>query len=127
MSIAFYKVIRAVVAGFCKVFWRLSVEGREHIPTSGAFILSPVHRSNIDTPLAACVTSRRMRFMGKQEMWKVASIGRIFTALGAFPVNRGTADREALRTCIDVLNNGEPLVLFPEGTCLLYTSPSPRD
>lgn len=116
MSIAFYKVVRAIVAGFCKVFWRVSIEGREHLPTSGAFILSPVHRSNIDTPLAACVTSRRMRFMGKQEMWKVAPIGKIFTALGAFPVNRGTADREALRTCIDVLNNGEPLVLFPEGT-----------
>jgi len=116
MSVAFYKVVRAIVAGFCKVFWRVSIEGREHIPASGPFILSPVHRSNIDTPLAACVTTRRMRFMGKKEMWKVAPIGKIFTALGGFPVNRGTADREALRTCIEVLKNGEPLVLFPEGT-----------
>ncbi|HVM08802.1 MAG TPA: lysophospholipid acyltransferase family protein [Acidimicrobiales bacterium] len=116
MTAAFYAVIRAIVAGFCRVFWRLSIEGREHLPATGPFILSPVHRSNIDTPLAACVTTRRMRFMGKKEMWKIAPLGKVFTALGAFPVNRGTADREALRTCIDVLKNGEPLVLFPEGT-----------
>lgn len=116
MSLAFYKVVRAIIAGFCRLFWRVSIEGRENIPASGPFVLSPVHRSNIDTPLAACVTTRRMRFMGKKEMWKIGSIGKIFTALGAFPVNRGAADREALRMCIDVLQAGEPLVLFPEGT-----------
>ncbi len=38
------------------------------------------------------------------------------TALGAFPVRRGSADREALRVCQEVLEQGEPLVMFPEGT-----------
>ena len=116
MSVAFYAAVRAIVAAFCRVFWRVSIEGREHIPAEGPFILSPVHRSNIDSPLAACVTTRRMRFMGKKEMWKIGWIGKVFTALGGFPVNRGTADREALRMCVEVLKNGEPLVLFPEGT-----------
>lgn len=116
MSRAFYQVVRALVAGFCRVFWRVTIEGREHLPATGAYVLCPVHRSNIDTPLAACVTRRRLRFMGKREMWKIAPIGRIFTALGAFPVDRGAADREALRTCVEVLRGGEPLVLFPEGT-----------
>jgi 1-acyl-sn-glycerol-3-phosphate acyltransferase len=116
MTVLFYRVVRAVVAGFCRLFWRLSIEGQEHIPATGPFVLSPVHRSNIDTPLAACVTKRKMWFMGKKEMWKIAPLGKVFSALGAFPVNRGTADREALRTCITVLKNGEPLVLFPEGT-----------
>jgi 1-acyl-sn-glycerol-3-phosphate acyltransferase len=53
--------------------------------------------------------------MGKQEMWKYPTLGWLFSALGAFPVNRGTADREALTRCIAVLERGEPLVLFPEG------------
>jgi 1-acyl-sn-glycerol-3-phosphate acyltransferase len=57
-----------------------------------------------------------MRFMGKDTIWKIAPIGWIVSALGAFPVSRGTADREALRRCIAVLEAGEPLVLFPEGT-----------
>lgn len=115
-ELVFYAVIRGIVAGFCRLFWRVTVEGREHIPAEGPFVLSPVHRSNIDTPLAACVTSRRMRFMGKDSMWKVAPLGRIFTALGAFPVHRGTADREALRKTLTFLQAGEPVVIFPEGT-----------
>ena len=36
--------------------------------------------------------------------------------LGGFPVERGTADRTALRAATDVLSLGEPLVMFPEGT-----------
>ena len=57
-----------------------------------------------------------MRFMGKDTIWKISPIGWIISALGAFPVSRGTADREALRRCVAVLEAGEPLVLFPEGT-----------
>ncbi|HUQ40675.1 MAG TPA: lysophospholipid acyltransferase family protein, partial [Acidimicrobiales bacterium] len=49
-------------------------------------------------------------------MWKFRLPGRLFTALGGFPVRRGTADREALRRCVEVVESGEPLVLFPEGT-----------
>ncbi|MGH9266881.1 MAG: lysophospholipid acyltransferase family protein, partial [Acidimicrobiales bacterium] len=80
------------------------------------FILSPVHRSNIDTPLVAAVTRRRLRFMGKAEVWTYRPVAWSLTALGGFPVRRGSADREAMRTCEAVLAGGEPLVLFPEGT-----------
>jgi 1-acyl-sn-glycerol-3-phosphate acyltransferase len=48
-------------------------------------------------------------------MWHRRWFGWILSALGAFPVRRGHADREALKRCIEVLDNGEPLVLFPEG------------
>ena len=112
-----YVVVRNVIVGFCKLFWRLSVEGREHIPATGPFILSPVHRSNIDTPLVAACTSRKVHYMGKQEMWKYKASAAFFTAMGGFPVNRGAAlDREALRKCVAYLTAGEPLVIFPEGT-----------
>ena len=40
------------------------VEGSEHIPETGAFILAPVHRSNIDTPVLCQVTGRRVRYLG---------------------------------------------------------------
>ena len=115
-SIAFYRAVRGIVVAFCRLYWRETVVGREHIPREGPFILAPVHRSNIDTPLVAAVTTRRLRYMGKDSMWKVRWIGAVFTALGAFPVHRGTADREALRRCVEVLNDGEALVVFPEGT-----------
>ena len=112
----FYTVMRGIVVGICVAYTRTKVIGRHNIPRSGPFLLAPIHRSNIDTPLAAAVTSRRMRFMGKDSIWKVRPIGWIVSALGAFPVTRGSADREALKRCIAVLEAGEPLVLFPEGT-----------
>jgi len=98
-----------------RVYTRLTINGREHLPRDGAFVLAPVHRSYLDTPFAGCVRSKRMRFMGKDTMWKNRQFGWILSALGAFPVTRGTADREAMRRAIHVLESGEPLVLFPEG------------
>jgi 1-acyl-sn-glycerol-3-phosphate acyltransferase len=57
-----------------------------------------------------------MMYMGKDSMWKIKPIGVFLTALGSFPVTRGSADLEALKRCIAVLERGDPLVLFPEGT-----------
>lgn len=116
VSKIFYTVIRAIVVGLSVAYTRTRVVGRHNIPKQGAFLLAPIHRSNIDTPLAAAVTRRRLRFMGKDSIWRVKPVGWVISALGAFPVTRGTADREALKRCVDVLESGEPLVLFPEGT-----------
>jgi 1-acyl-sn-glycerol-3-phosphate acyltransferase len=110
-----YRGVRGLVALIAAVWFRLEVRGREHLP-EGPFVLAPVHRSNIDFLLAACVTPRRMRYMGKHTIWRYPTLGRFFTALGAFPVHRGSADREALRRCEASLSGGEPLVMFPEGT-----------
>ncbi len=111
-----YRIVRGVfwVAG--KLLWRVSFEGRENVPAEGPFIMAPVHRSNLDFAMISCVTRRKMRFMGKDTLWKVKWFGRFITILGAYPVHRGVADREALRSTIEILRGGEPLVLFPEGT-----------
>jgi 1-acyl-sn-glycerol-3-phosphate acyltransferase len=114
-SMITYRVFRSLVCWFTQAFTRMHIDGRDRLPPTGAYVLAPVHRSYVDTPIVACVTTRRVRFMGKQEMWKYRPLGWLFSALGAFPVNRGTADREALARCIAVLDGGEPLVLFPEG------------
>jgi 1-acyl-sn-glycerol-3-phosphate acyltransferase len=112
---AAYKTVRSILALFCRTWCRMTIEGRENVPAHGLFLLAPTHRSIIDTPIASCVTRRRMRFMGADKYWKNNAFGRLLTALGGFPVSRGTADREALKRCIAVLRGGEPLVLFPEG------------
>jgi 1-acyl-sn-glycerol-3-phosphate acyltransferase len=111
----FYAFGRAILVGSLTMWNRVTVHGKEHIPATGAFILAPVHRSNLDTPYAAATTRRRLRFMGKDSLWKVRPAGWLLSALGGFPVTRGSADREALKRCLDLLRAGEPLVLFPEG------------
>ena len=110
-----YKTVRFIVTTFCRTWCRMTIEGRENVPAAGTFLLAPTHRSILDTPIASGVTRRRMRFMGADKYWKNDAFGRLLTALGGFPVTRGTADREALKRCIAVLEQGEPLVLFPEG------------
>jgi cytidylate kinase len=111
-----YRFVRTVVYLFARTYWRLSVDGAENLPTTGPFVIAPVHRSNVDFALVAAITSRRLRFMGKDSLWKTRPGARFLSALGAFPVHRGTADRDALRRCIEVIEGGEPLVVFPEGT-----------
>jgi len=110
-----YQIGRSILIPLIRAYTRMTINGREHLPSTGAYVLAPVHRSYPDTPIAACVSRRRLRFMGKDSMWKHPWFGWLLWALGAFPVTRGTADREALRRAIQVLESGDPLVLFPEG------------
>ncbi len=110
-----YRVLWTVVFILVKILFRLRVQGRHNFP-AGPFILAPVHRSFIDTPIAGMLTSRRLRFMGKENLWGNRALGWFLTVMGGFPVERGTADRTALRAATDVLALGEPLVMFPEGT-----------
>ncbi|HEV8297677.1 MAG TPA: lysophospholipid acyltransferase family protein [Acidimicrobiales bacterium] len=111
-----YAVTWHAIIAVGKVWFRVRVEGREHLPRAGACVVSPVHRSNLDTPILAFVTRRRLRFMGKDSLWKHRISAWYLSALGGFPVERGTADRGALRVCQAILERGEPLVMFAEGT-----------
>jgi 1-acyl-sn-glycerol-3-phosphate acyltransferase len=113
---AVYGVARAVVVGVCRLLWRPRVVHGERLPLAGAYVLAPSHRSILDTPFVACLTRRRIRYMGKAELWEHGWSARLFSALGAFPVERGVPDRTALRQALAALEGGEPLVVFPEGT-----------
>jgi len=110
-----YRPFWLFVYTLCKLMFRLRVDGREKLP-DGPFVVSAVHRSFIDTPIVGVITGKRLRFMGKESLWKSRPLGAFLTFFGGFPVERGVADRTALRAAEDVLALGEPLVMFPEGT-----------
>lgn len=88
--------------------------GAENIPASGPVIVAPNHMSNADPPAVACGARRRMRFMAKIEMFN-SPFAWLFRSLGAFPVRRGEGDTEAIRLSMQMLEEGEALVVFPEG------------
>jgi 1-acyl-sn-glycerol-3-phosphate acyltransferase len=112
-----YRLARTVVLGLCRVLFRVRVSGTENVPTSGAYIVAPTHRSNLDTPFAAFVTKRRIRFMAKQELFGQPLAAKFFTALGGVPVERGSPNaRAALKATQTALKEGEPVAVFPEGT-----------
>jgi 1-acyl-sn-glycerol-3-phosphate acyltransferase len=111
-----YRTERAVFVTALWAWFRPKVTGREHVPETGPVILAPVHRSFADFGFAAFCTDRKLFFMTKDEMWKNKWLGKLLLSVGAFPVHRESADREALQRAEEVLRKGSVLVLFPEGT-----------
>jgi 1-acyl-sn-glycerol-3-phosphate acyltransferase len=105
----------AVVKPLMRVWFRMRVEGREHVPAEGPVILASNHRSNMDPVLLASAVKRPVAFMAKAELF-VGPLGWIMRWIGQFPVRRGGIDREALRRTDAVLARGSMLGLFPEGT-----------
>jgi len=110
-----YRFLRVLVRGLNRILFRTTVDGADQVPTTGPVIIAPVHRSFIDFFVASEVTSRKLHYMAKDSLWKNGMLARILPAVGAFPVHRQSADREALRRAQQVLDAGEVLILFPEG------------
>jgi 1-acyl-sn-glycerol-3-phosphate acyltransferase len=98
-----------------RLIFRMRVSGVENIPLTGPVVLASNHRSNLDPFFLGVSSPRQIHFMAKAELWKVKFLGKIITALGAFPVSRGSADRQAVRTALTLLERGALLGLFPEG------------
>ena len=65
-----YGATRRLIIVIGTVLFRVKVVGKENLPKTGACVVAPVHRSNLDTPILAFVTGRRLRFMGKDSLWK---------------------------------------------------------
>jgi 1-acyl-sn-glycerol-3-phosphate acyltransferase len=113
---AFYQVARGILVAVCKVAFRVRVHGREKVPRSGPYVVAPSHRSIVDIFLTGFVTSRRIRFMAKQELFENRVLAWLIDAGGGFAVDRDSADRAALRAAQAALESGEPVAVFPEGT-----------
>ena len=111
MSLAqrlFYRLVRAVVVFIAHAYFRVRVSGAERIPSHGPFILSPVHRSNLDTPVIAAVSRRRLRYMGKESLWKSRFGGWFLTTAGGFrghPTVRSGGAAAVSRRCLSVVPN----------------------
>lgn len=92
-----------------------TVIGKDNVPKSGGAILISNHLNNADPCLIPGVSPRRVNMMAKKEWFRFpASI--LFHMVGAFPVDRQGADLGALREATAIVNRGEPLLMFPEGT-----------
>ena len=113
---AAYRVVSSIVKVLSFVMFRPRVTGAEAIPAEGPVLIAPIHRSNIDFVFTLFLSRRKCFFMAKDSLFRIPVIRQVFMAMGAFPVKRGTADRESLALAEACLQEGLPLVLFPEGT-----------
>lgn len=111
-----YKFIRWFFRCIFKVIFRWEIIGHENIPHKGGAIIAANHISLWDPPLIGSGIDREIHFMAKEELFRLPVFSKLIRILKAFPVKRGMADRSAIRTAITLLENGELMGLFPEGT-----------
>jgi 1-acyl-sn-glycerol-3-phosphate acyltransferase len=111
-----YLFIGLISWPFVMGLYRLRARGVEHLP-EGGFVLAANHTSNFDPwPLGIPLLPRRqLRFMAKAELFNPL-LAPILRAGGAFKVRRGESDIEAVRTAVELVKEGEIVVMFPEGT-----------
>lgn len=110
-----YKFLCLLIKGFMSVFFRVTVHGKENIPTEGGFILCANHLSNWDPPLLQVFIKRRIYFMAKEELFKVFGLGFILKRIKAIPVYRSGADITSIKKAIKTVQSGDVLGIFPTG------------
>jgi len=111
-----YWLVRAVLQPFAHLYWRLSRIGREHIPQEGPVILAANHRSFLDPFVIGMMARRPLYYMAKKELFRGRFVSWILSSLGAFPIDRGRGDQDSMRTAREILERGDCVLVFPEGT-----------
>jgi 1-acyl-sn-glycerol-3-phosphate acyltransferase len=120
-------IARVLITPVFRWGYRVRATGLEHVPRSGPTLFVANHISMWDPPMIgyALMARRRIYFMAKRELFVLPGTGPVFRGFGAFPIDRGGADRSAIRTAREILARGDALLMFPEGTRHTSGSPGP--
>lgn len=110
------RVMRMLTGWWWDHVYRLRIHGSDNMPATGAFVMVPNHSSYADPFLQARGGKRVVRFMAKSNLFDLPLVGRFVRAGGGFPVRRGSGDAFAMEVGRRVLLDGQPLVVYPEGT-----------
>jgi 1-acyl-sn-glycerol-3-phosphate acyltransferase len=111
-----YWALRAILLPFFVVYFRMQRIGREHLPRRGPLLLASNHRSFMDPFVIGMLVRRPVYYMAKRELFEKRWQAWALNALGAFPVDRGAGDSAAMDTARAILERGDCVVVFPEGT-----------
>ncbi len=96
--------------------WRLRVLDADRVPRSGPIIIACNHVSYLDPPTLGVASPRPVRYMAKQELFRIPVLGQVIAGLNAFPVDRKRGDGAAIKRALAILREGAALGIFPEGT-----------
>jgi len=111
-----YWITRAIIQPFFHLYFRLSRIGRENIPATGPVIFASNHRSFLDPFIVGVLNRRPVYYVAKSEIFKNRFVAWFVSSLGAFPVRRGAGDPDMLETARAILERGDCILIFPEGT-----------
>lgn len=111
-----YVIAWIILFPFFRTYFRLQRIGREHVPSDGPIIFASNHRSFLDPFIIGSMTKRPLFYVAKMELFENPLQGWFLNSLGAIPVMREQSDQELLKTVRAILDRGDSIVIFPEGT-----------
>lgn len=116
--ILYQTVGQYVIRPGLRFLYRVEVAGRERIPEAGPCIIVANHESLIDPFVLGLATRRVIRYMAKAELWRNRLLALVMEGFGGFPVERGRGDSSSVSRARRLLEKGEIIGIFPQGTCL---------
>ncbi len=111
----FYSIVWMVCSTVMRAFFGLRSFGRGNVPREGGVILAVNHASFLDPVVVGCALRRQVHYMARRTLFW-GPFGTLIRALNAFPVDRGGADRAAVKEFVKRVRGGNAVMLFPEGT-----------
>ena len=116
-SLVLYHLFKwSIVSPLLHTYFRGRIYGAEKVPQSGALIAVCNHASDFDPPILSNCLRRPVAYMAKEELFRVPLLKQGIKLYGAYPVKRGTSDRNALKAAIKALDNGWVAGIFLDGT-----------
>jgi 1-acyl-sn-glycerol-3-phosphate acyltransferase len=79
-------------------YFRGQIHGTENVPQSGPLLVVSNHASYFDPPIVSNCVRRPVAYMAKEELFKIPVLAQAIKLYGAYPVSRGSADRNAIRS-----------------------------
>ncbi|MBD2692036.1 1-acylglycerol-3-phosphate O-acyltransferase [Anabaena catenula] len=117
ISLALYHAFKwSVVSPMLHTYFRIKIYGVENVPQTGPLLVVSNHASYFDPPIVSSCVRRPVAYMAKEELFKVPVLAQAIKLYGAYPVSRGSADRTAIRSALECLDNGWAVGVFLEGT-----------
>jgi len=114
--VVLYSVARLLLDGVLGVASGWEVHGREHVPRSGGLLVASNHISYFDPPIIGTAAVRELHYLAKEELFRQPLFGALIRTFHTLPIRRGMADLSGLTRAIEVLRDGNALVVFPEGS-----------
>ena len=112
----FIKITKPFFRFIALILYRVKKINEDNIPKEGPVILCGNHVHGLDAPVVIVCTKRHVKYMAKIELFKNKSLAFLMNKYGTFAVRRGTLDRESLKNAFEVIEEGNILGMFPEGT-----------
>ncbi len=115
-SLIYLLVSYIFVLPIFRVLLKGATIGNKNVPIKGPLIVVANHGSYLDPPLLGHALGRPVAFMAKKELFSIPILGLLIRACGAYPVNRGASDREAIKIASYLINQGWATGVFLDGT-----------